>query len=220
MGSECWQCLKTVNQNNEMINGLLPSEQNNNKISDNDLFNNNNIDQNYDYVQSMESNYNNSEHYLSEQIFNIFNDIRNNPKNYLSTSQKYDLFQIISSAKKRAEEGSIKNLIKNPFFDLFFEKCVKAYPNSKEGILKSIEKENLFKEFEKNLYIEEGSKEKMEECVWNLLKNCANNSEDILGKDITYLVVSTFTLNDNNKFMCYFLFLYSNKENNNKYEYI
>ena len=65
----------------------------------------------------------------------------------------------------------------------------------------------MFTDYEKILYITEGNKDKLEECVWNLIKNCANNGVEILEKDIDYLVISTMTLREQNKFLCYFLFL-------------
>jgi hypothetical protein len=53
----------------------------------------------------------------------------------------------------------------------------------------------------------------MDECVWNLIKYCADNGQDILAKDIDYLVITTMALDDVNKFLSYFLFLSKNKEN-------
>ena len=125
-------------------------------------------------------------------------------------SKNYNLYQIISSAAEKSK--FIKNLIKNPFFDLFFDKCVKASPKSRKNILNNIEKEKLFNDYEKNIYIVEGNKEKTEECVWNLIKICANNGIEILEKDIDYLVISTMTLKEQNKFLCYFLFLSKMKD--------
>ena len=75
-----------------------------------------------------------------------------------------------------------------------------------------LKKEKLFNDYEKNIYIVEGNKEKTEECVWNLIKICANNGIEILEKDIDYLVISTMTLKEQNKFLCYFLFLSKMKD--------
>ena len=112
----------------------------------------------------------------------------------------------------KAVEGNINNLIKNPYYDLLFDKCVKASPESKEEILKNIDKEDMsslnknfsFKNYEKNLYMILGDGKKQGDCVWNLLKE----NGDILWKDIDYLVITTMTLEDSNNIMCYFLFLY------------
>ena len=215
-------CCKTTpkeeeEHSNEMKDGIIPSIEK--KEEEMELDNNTdarifsyNLNPKYYKLDSMETEFINSDQKKSEEIFEIFNNIRNNPNNYITEAQKYDLYNIITSAIERA--GYIKSLIKNPFFDLFFDKCVKASPKSKEDILKNIEKENLFKDFEKILYIMDGNKEKMDECVWNLIKYCADNGQDILGKDIDYLVITTMTLNDDNKFLSYFLFLSKIKENN------
>ena len=90
---------------------------------------------------------------------------------------------------------------------------MKASPESKEDILNNIEKEKLFKNYEKNLFIEEGNNEIPGECVWNLIKNCENIGVDILGKEVDYLVITTVSLDDKNGFLGYFLFLSKFKEN-------
>ena len=201
---------------NEMKNGILPSLEK--KGEDFEKENNSdprilsfNLNPKYNKLESMDTDFMNSDQQNSEEIFEIFNNIRSNPNNYLNEAQKYNLYNLISSAVERAE--NITALIKNPFFDLFFDKCVKASPKSKEDILKNIEKENLFKDYDKVLYIMEGNKEKMDECVWNLIKSCADNGEDILAKDIDYLVITTMSLDDKNKFLSYFLFLSKIKAN-------
>ena len=185
-------------------------EENNNKIIRTPSPN---INQKYNKLGGLDTEFINLEQKRCEEIFDIFNNIRSNPQNYLTEAKKYNADKEISSAIDKKE--NIKNLIKNPFFDLFFDKCVKASPKSDKEIIKNIEKENLFKDYEKKLYIIEGNKEKMDECVWNLIKNCANDNEDILTKDIDHLVISTMTLEDGNKFLCYFLFLSKTKENSN-----
>ena len=139
-----------------------------------------------------------------------------NPQNYLTEGQKHGLQKIISTAAEKAVEGNINNLIKNPYYDLLFDKCVKASPESKEEILKNIDKEDMsslnknfsFKNYEKNLYMILGDGKKQGDCVWNLLKENGN----ILWKDIDYLVITTMTLEDSNNIMCYFLFLSKNKK--------
>ena len=202
-------CCKTNSddKSNEMKDGIIPTIEN--RVEDNrDLKISSYIfNSNYYKLESLDSEVINTDQQLSEEIFNIYNKIRNNPSKYITEAKKYEVYQIISSAIERVSDNGVKNLIKNPFFDLFFDKCVKASINSKEDILKNIEKEKLFKDYEKNLYIIEAYKEKIEECVWNLLKNCLNEGEDILAKDIDYLVVSSLTLEDKNKFLCFYLFL-------------
>ena len=195
---------------NEMNNGVLPNMENN-------LQQNNNIDikmsLSYNFIskinkkETIDSDYLNSDQQKCEQIFLFFNNLRNNPLNYLSEAEKYNLYKIISTSAEKSKKNNFKNLIKNPFYDLFFDKCVKASQNSEENILNNIEKENLFKNYKKKLYIIEGNTDNVEECIWQLIKKCYDNGDEILTKKIDYLVLTTITSDDNIKFLGYFLFL-------------
>ena len=201
---------------NEMRNGIIPN-------IDNIQEKNNNIDlkmsSSYNFVnknnkkETIDSDYINSDQQKSEQIFLFFNNLRNNPLNYLSEAEKYNLSEIISKANEKSKKNNFTNLIKNPFYDLFFDKCVKTSPESEENILNNIEKENLFKNYEKKLYIIEGNTDNVEECIWQLIKKCYDNGDEILTKKIDYLVLTTITSDDNTKFFGYFLFLSTIKEN-------
>ena len=201
---------------NEMKNGIIPN-------IDNLQEKNNNIDlkmsSSYNFVnknnkkETIDSDYINSDQQKSEQIFLFFNNLRNNPLNYLSEAEKYNLSEIISKANEKSKKNNFTNLIKNPFYDLFFDKCVKTSPESEENILNNIEKENLFKNYEKKLYIIEGNTDNVEECIWQLIKKCYDNGDEILTKKIDYLVLTTITSDDNTKFFGYFLFLSTIKEN-------
>ena len=201
---------------NEMKNGIIPN-------IDNLQEKNNNIDlkmsSSYNFVnknnkkETIDSDYINSDQQKSEQIFLFFNNLRNNPLNYLSEAEKYNLSEIISTANEKSKKNNFTNLIKNPFYDLFFDKCVKTSPESEENILNNIEKENLFKNYEKKLYIIEGNTDNVEECIWQLIKKCYDNGDEILTKKIDYLVLTTITSDDNTKFFGYFLFLSTIKEN-------
>jgi len=201
---------------NEMRNGIIPN-------IDNLQEKNNNIDlkmsSSYNFVnknnkkETIDSDYINSDQQKSEQIFLFFNNLRNNPLNYLSEAEKYNLSEIISKANEKSKKNNFTNLIKNPFYDLFFDKCVKTSPESEENILNNIEKENLFKNYEKKLYIIEGNTDNVEECIWQLIKKCYDNGDEILTKKIDYLVLTTITSDDNTKFFGYFLFLSTIKEN-------
>ena len=201
---------------NEMRNGIIPNidnlqEKNNNidlKMSSSYNFMNKN-----NKKETIDSDYINSDQQKSEQIFLFFNNLRNNPLNYLSEAEKYNLSEIISTANEKSKKNNFTNLIKNPFYDLFFDKCVKTSPESEENILNNIEKENLFKNYEKKLYIIEGNTDNVEECIWQLIKKCYDNGDEILTKKIDYLVLTTITSDDNTKFFGYFLFLSTIKEN-------
>ena len=204
--------------NNEMKDGIIPKYDNiEEEIEEKDQEGKNeggeglkktlyNFSQNYYQQESMDSDFINSDQKRSEEIFNYFNDLRTNPQNYLSEAQKYGLQKAISTAAEKAVEGNIKTLIKNSFFDLYFDKCVKASPESKEEILKNLEKEEKLKDYEKKLYMVLGDGQKPGDCVWGLIKNSENNGE-VLWQDVDYLVITVMSLEEKNKIWSYFLFL-------------
>ena len=208
--------LFNISMTSSKRNGIIPN-------IDNLQEKNNNIDlkmsSSYNFVnknnkkETIDSDYINSDQQKSEQIFLFFNDLRNNPLNYLSEAEKYNLSEIISTANEKSKKNNFTNLIKNPFYDLFFDKCVKTSPESEENILNNIEKENLFKNYEKKLYIIEGNTDNVEECIWQLIKKCYDNCDKKKKKKIDYLVLTTITSDDNTKFFGYFLFLSTIKEN-------
>ena len=211
------------NQNTEMKDGIFPKfEEIEEKDEDDKKENKNeikkslyNFSQNYYQQDSMDSEFINSDQKKSEEIFNFFNDLRLNPQNYLSEAKKYGLQKLISSAAEKAVEGNVKNLIKNSFYELYFDKCVKASPESKEQLLQSLEAEEKLKDFEKKLFMVEGDGQKPGDCVWNLLKN-NEIDEDILWKDVDYLLITVMSLEDKKNIVCYFLFLYKIKNNEGK----
>lgn len=204
--------------NNEMKDGIIPKYDNiEEEIEEKDQEGKNendkdlkktlyNFSQNYYQQESMDSDFINSDQKRSEEIFNYFNDLRTNPQNYLSEAQKYGLQKAISTAAEKAVEGNIKTLIKNSFFDLYFDKCVKASPESKEEILKNLEKEEKLQDYEKKLYMVLGDGQKPGDCVWGLIKNSENNGE-VLWQDVDYLVITVMSLEEKNKIWSYFLFL-------------
>ena len=233
MGSCCNSHQKEGEENKEMKDGIFPKientvevdEKEEKKETENENQNENlkekdkdvkkslyNFSQNYQQ-DSMDSEFITSEQKIGEEIFDFFNDIRNNPQNYLSEGQKNGLQNTISIAAEKAVEGNIQNIISNPFYQLFFDNCVKSSPNSKEDILKSFEREEKLKNHEKALYMILGNSKKPKDCVWSLLKNSENNGE-ILWKDIDYLLISTMFLEETKNFLCYFLFLYKEKNAN------
>ena len=145
----------------------------------------------------------------NEDIFDFFNDLRNNPQNYLEEAEKYNLTNIILSAKERRCSDNLNtNLIKNPFLNLFLDTEVKKTPYSKEDILINIESIEQFKNYKKYLYIEESSIDNPNESVWNLLKNNKDKAlDEILFKRIDYFIVSCFFVPEKKNVMTYFLFL-------------
>ena len=237
MGSCCSSHQQEIEENKEMKDGLIPKFENTvevdekEEIKETEKENENmknmksmkenkkevkqslyNFSQNYQQ-DSMDSDFITSEQKISEEIYDYFNDIRNNPQNYLSEGQKNGIQNVISTAAEKAVEGNIQNILKNPHLEMVFDNCVKAHRDSKEEILKSLEKEEKVKNREKALYMILGNSNKPKDCVWSLLKTSENNGE-ILWKDIEYLLVSTMFLEETKNILCYFLFIFNAKNIN------
>ena len=160
MGSCCSSHQQEIEENKEMKDGLIPKFENTvevdekEEIKETEKENQNmknmksmkenkkevkqslyNFSQNYQQ-DSMDSDFITSEQKISEEIYDYFNDIRNNPQNYLSEGQKNGLQNVISTAAEKAVEGNIQNILKNPHLEMVFDNCVKANRDSKEEILR------------------------------------------------------------------------------------
>ena len=239
MGSCCSSHQQEIEENKEMKDGLIPKFENTvevdekEEIKETEKENENmknmksmkenkkevkqslyNFSQNYQQ-DSMDSDFITSEQKISEEIYDYFNDIRNNPQNYLSEGQKNGIQNVISTAAEKAVEGNIQNILKNPHLEMVFDNCVKAHRDSKEEILKSLEKEEKVKNREKAFYMILGNSNKPKDCIWSLLKTCEKeNTGEILWKDIEYLLVSTMFLQETKNILCYFLFIFNAKNIN------
>ena len=211
------KCCKGGDENCEMINGTLPKmdfDGKNNDIEEDIKLKNRKKDSqknfnNYNINQYTEdSDCISSDQQRNEEIFDFFNDLRNNPQNYLSEAEKYNLADIISSARDRIISENVNNLIENPFFDLFLDAFVEKTPFSKEDILNNIDNNEQLKVYKKNLYCIETPFERPNESVWNLLtENKDKALDDILFKKIDYFIVSSMYIPDKKILMVYFLFL-------------
>ena len=205
-------CCKTRDTNTEMCEGNLPSLENgyNSNIKffvqrektntlNNEIFNseNNNINQK-----------------INDQLFDYFNDLRSFPNKYIDEAKKYDLQDIILSAIDVRNSKIYINLIKNSFFNLFLDTYVQKTPFSKETILKNINKNKQLKSYRKMLYQTEAPKDNPCQSIWNLLKENKDEALNfILLKNIDYFIVSTYSLMEKETLLIYFLFL-DNKTNN------
>ena len=212
-------CCNGGDKNTEMVDGNLPEQDLNNenknfeeetKLKSNKKYFENNYNYNNLKQETVSSECFNDQK-RNEDIFDFFNDLRNNPQNYKLEAEKYNLNDIISSAIERRSTESLNNLIKNPFFNLFLDTYIRKTPYSKENILENIENNEQLKIYKKNLYTSESSADNINECVWNLLKDNKDKAlDEILYKKIDYFIVSTFYVPDRKVIMAYFLFLKKN----------
>ena len=209
-------CCNGGDQNIEMLDGNLPEQDLNNENKEFEeeikLKSNKKEFDNYYNYNTLKQDTVSSECFTdqkrNEEIFDFFNDLRNNPQNHQTEAEKYNLNDIILSAIEHRNSDNLNNLIKNPFFNLFLDTYIKKTPYSKENILENIENNEQLKIYTKNLYVSESSIGNINESVWNLLKDNKDIAlDEILYKKIDYFIVSTFYIPDRKIIMAYFLFL-------------
>ena len=207
MGCKC--CKGKEEIKNEMIDGNLPEidfKGEINELEDGIKLKGQKNNKNYEYTD--ESDCISTEQNRNEEIFDFFNDLRNDPQRFLAEAENYNLKDLISSAKERIVSDNMNNLIKNPFFNLFLDTCVKKTPFSKEDILNNIETNEQLKNYKKDLYFVETSLEKPIDSVWYLLSENKDKAlDEILFKKMDYLLISTLYIPDKKVLMVYFLFL-------------
>ena len=203
MGCKC-SCIKTGDYESEVNDGVLPDS------VLKDLEKHNNINYKNNQQTSIQSEGITKDQERNDKIFDFFNDLRNYPQKYIEESRKYGLSNIISSSLNRSV-SDFNNLIKNNYFNLFFDTIVRKTPYSKKDILENIEKYEKIKNYNKYLYSSKANIENVNECVWNLLKDNKKIAlDEILYKKCDYLIISSFIHSDNKTIITYFLFIQNN----------
>ena len=203
MGCKC-SCIKTGDYESEVNDGVLPDS------VLKDLEKHNNINYKNNQQKSIQSEGITKDQERNDKIFDFFNDLRNYPQKYIEESRKYGLSNIISSSLNRSV-SDFNNLIKNNYFNLFFDTIVRKTPYSKKDILENIEKYEKIKHYNKYLYSSKANIENVNECVWNLLKDNKKIAlDEILYKKCDYLIISSFIHSDNKTIITYFLFIQNN----------
>ena len=153
----------------------------------------------------IDSEYINLNQERSYKIFEFFNDLRQNPKNYIEESKNYNLDDIITLADNNKLNLNIRMLIQNPFYNLILESCVQKN-NIKEEILSDLESNSQFDNYQKILYIIKSDNDNPNDFVWLLLQENKDNAlEEILYKNFDFFVVSSNSILG--EIYVYFLFL-------------
>ena len=142
----------------------------------------------------------------SNNIFDFFNDLRKNPKNYIEESKKYNLDDIITLADNNKLYGNSRMLIQNHFFNLILDTSIQKEKISKENILTELENNTQLKNYEKILYIIKSESENPKDFVWLLLQENKDIAlDEILYKNFDFFVVSSTIVSS--EIYAYFLFL-------------
>ena len=118
-----------------------------------------------------------------------------------------DILQKIINAS-----NSLNNLMINAYFNLLLSSYIND--NSDDGenneiLLKSMEKEEKIKNYNKQLFVSEAEIDKPNEPIWSLIENNKDiANEAFFSNQIEYLVISCLKKdNDSQTFKCYFLLL-------------
>ena len=118
-----------------------------------------------------------------------------------------DILQKIINAS-----NSLNNLMINAYFNLLLSSYIND--NSDDGenneiLLKSMEKEEKIKNYNKQLFVSEAEIDKPNEPIWSLIENNKDIAyEAFFSNQIEYLVISCLKKdNDSQTFKCYFLLL-------------
>ena len=149
----------------------------------------------------------------TESIFDYFNDLRTEPDNYERDAEAYGFSNIIQKIKN--SDIPCNNLIINSFYNLLLSSYINNYFEEKndELLIKAIENEEKFNNFNKNLFSVEADINKPNEVVWKLIeKNKDIAYETFFKNNFEYLIISCHQIPDNENFKCYFLLL--SKKNN------
>jgi len=209
----CKICVKKEEMNTEVENGIeqLPNQLNNKDDIINIDYNMINMNGDFNGFNQDTHNtaYINIEQERNDDIFNFFNNLRNNPKNYIEQARHYDLEEIINLAEDKKNSVNIRTLIKNPFYNLFLDTYVKKYPpNSTDEILFNLESNIQLRNYKKELYYSEADAQAPNEAIWNFLKiNKSICIDEILYKNFDYFIVSSIYIPDTQSICFYFLFL-------------
>lgn len=145
----------------------------------------------------------------SNNIFELFNDIRINPKNYIINTLNQD----ISNLLEQAEESNTKPnfLIKNENYYYILKGILLDLYNQKindEEILNNINNNKIFNYFNKNLYFIECQIENEKDAIWNLLRKYKKEAlNNFLLKKLDYFITCSIPIKDSYKMKVYFLIL-------------
>jgi len=147
---------------------------------------------------------------LGETIFDYFNEIRTNPKDYEKAAEDHGLGDIIQKVINSL--NPCNNLIINFFFNLLLSSYINNNTDNGEknnNLLEEIEKEEKIKNYNKKLFVVEAEINNPNEAVWNLIYSNKDIAfETFFSNNIEYLVLSCQKKdNDNKMFKCYFLLL-------------
>lgn len=192
-----------INTENNLNNSLLLKKQEKNK--DIKLINKNDLSIN-DQEKSKQCNSSilSMIQDLCDSIFDYFNEIRTNPKDFMEEAKKHgieDIFQAIINSKNPCK------LVENSSFNLL-SSCNSKDEEDNKKILEMIEKEKTISKYNKKLFVFEGEINNQKEALWNLIeKNKSIAYETFFSNNIEYLAISCKIKDDNNKFKCYFLLL-------------
>ena len=145
----------------------------------------------------------------TNQIFELFNNIRLYPQKYINQTNDESISNILIKANNSPNKPNAL-LYNNNFYYQFREGLMNIYatPGADDDIVNNTI-ETFFKEFKnKNYYFVECPLEKEEDAVWNLIKKYENIAvEELLTKIINYCIICPMPIKDSYDMRIHFLML-------------
>ena len=146
----------------------------------------------------------------SESIFNLLNQIRMNPIEYIQEGKTYGVDSTLIKASQSGKTPSMLFQDEPYYFELreVLMCCYNETPKCEEDINNDINAINAFKKYNIDIYTKRVNLNRHYDSVWMLLQE-AKAYENILTKKIDYCVVCAMPLKDSNEMKVYFVMLES-----------
>ena len=141
----------------------------------------------------------------ADSIFEYFNKVKLNPKNFVDQAKTYNLLEEFNEYINSKERTFF---IKNRFYNSLLELYVKKNLNYDEEIERSINNDINMNKYEKLFYIVESTIQEPNNSVWKLLqKSKGDILKKILMNNISYLILYISSIENTTNIKVYFLFL-------------
>ena len=144
----------------------------------------------------------------SESIFNLLNQIRTKPSEYIEEAKAYGVDDIIMKASKNGKVPSLLCQDESYYYELR-EVLMTNYnekPKNDDDIVKDIKQVQQFDKYDLNVHIQQVPINKPFDSVWLLLQT-KNAYDNILLKKMDYCTVCAIPLKNTHEMKVYFVMM-------------
>ena len=142
----------------------------------------------------------------ADSIFEYFNKVKLNPKNFVDQAKTYNLLEEFNEYINSKERTFF---IKNRFYNSLLELYVKKNLNYDEEIERSINNDINMNKYEKLFYIVESTIQEPNNSVWKLLqKSKGDILKKILMNNISYLILYISSIENTTNIKVYSFFFF------------